>query len=110
MILNGRKSKYFREEVECYGGSEPWLEQLCPCHGNIPRSKDLTRFLEITGVLYYNENYTSFMKSFPTKLPTVVRMFGTSGTRNLCEEFDCLLSGEIFYIKCDVNVCQAVVR
>ena len=50
------------------------------------------------------------MKSFPTKLPTVVRMFGTSGTRNLCEEFDCLLSGEIFYIKCDVNVCQAVVR
>ena len=50
------------------------------------------------------------MKSFPTKLPTVVRMFGTSGGRNFYGEFDCLLSGEIFYIKCDVNVCQAVVR
>ena len=50
------------------------------------------------------------MKSFPTNLQTVVRMFGTSGGRNLYREFDCLLSGEIFYIKCDVNVCQAAVR
>lgn len=51
VILNSRKFKYFRPEVQCYAGSNPWLEQFCSCHGNIPGSKDF-RLLQINTMKY----------------------------------------------------------